>query len=349
MSTDMSSATKELLGRVRQLVPPMLDTFHKGQLGRIAVIGGSEDYTGAPYFSAMASARLGCDLSHLICTPGAASVIKTYSPNLMVHPLMRQSPSPTSSDQSASSESADSIASRIVEMLPRLHVIVIGPGLGRDPLMQDTVAKVIEAARKQNIPLVLDADALQVVQKRPEIVKGYKLAVLTPNVVEFGRLCKALGVEEEVKRAMESQTGEAKKETAKVEALARALGGVTIVQKGFRDLISDGQTTVAVDLTGGKKRSGGQGDTLTGSIATFLGWRQAYLEGLWDHGGKLPEEETVQLAAFGGAAVTRECSRLAFNKRGRSLQASDLTEEVHTAFLNIFGEEEDPEVGGQKL
>lgn len=245
--------------------------------------------------------------SHLICTPGAASVIKTYSPNLMVHPLMRQSPSPSSSDQSASSESADSIASRIIEMLPRLHVIVIGPGLGRDFLMQDTVAKVIVAARKQNTPLVLDADALQVVQKSPEIVKGYKLAVLTPNVVEFGRLCKALGVEEEVRRAAEAagQKGEGAKETAKVEALARALGGVTIVQKGFKDLISDGETTVAVDLQGGKKRSGGQGDTLTGSIATFLGWRQAYLEDLWDHGGKLPEKELVQLAAFGGAAITR--------------------------------------------
>lgn len=61
-SQDMSPATKEILSRVRQLVPPMLDTFHKGQLGRVAVIGGSEDYTGAPYFSAMASARLGCDL-----------------------------------------------------------------------------------------------------------------------------------------------------------------------------------------------------------------------------------------------------------------------------------------------
>lgn len=33
-----------------------------GQLGRVAVIGGSEDYTGAPFFSAMASARLGCDM-----------------------------------------------------------------------------------------------------------------------------------------------------------------------------------------------------------------------------------------------------------------------------------------------
>lgn len=58
----MSPATREILGKVRQMVPPMLETFHKGQLGRVAVIGGSEDYTGAPYFSAMASARLGCDM-----------------------------------------------------------------------------------------------------------------------------------------------------------------------------------------------------------------------------------------------------------------------------------------------
>ncbi|KAI3390881.1 hypothetical protein diail_8459 [Diaporthe ilicicola] len=348
MEVEMSPATKEILGRVRQLVPPMLDKFHKGQLGRIAVIGGSEDYTGAPYFSAMASARLGCDMSHVICTPGAAAVIKTYSPNLMVHPLMRQSPSPQSSDESASSEPAEKVASRIIDMLSRIHVLVIGPGLGRDPLMQDTVARVVEAARMQDTPVVLDADALQVVQKRPELVRGWPLAVLTPNVVEFGRLCKALGIEEQVQKAVESEGDEGKKETAKVEALARALGGVTIVQKGFKDFISDGETTVAVDLQGGKKRSGGQGDTLTGSIATFLGWRTAYLDGLWDHGGRLPEKELVQLAAFGGAAVTRECSRLAFNKKGRSLQASDLTDEVHTAFLNIFGQE-DPDAGGSRL
>lgn len=233
-------------------------------------------------------------------------MIKTYSPNLMVHPLMRQSPSPQSSNESSSSEPADKIASRIIEMLPRLHVVVIGPGLGRDPLMQDTVAKVIEAARKQGLPLVLDADALLVIQKSPELVKGYKLAVLTPNVVEFGRLCKALGIEEEVqKKEKENDGDKGKQETVKVEALARALEGVTIVQKGFNDFISDGKTTLAVDLTGGKKRSGGQGDTLTGSIATFLGWRKAYLDGIWDHGGKLKEGELVQLAAFGGASVTR--------------------------------------------
>lgn len=347
---EMSAATKEMLVRVRQLVPPMLEKFHKGQLGRVGVIGGSEDYTGAPYFSAMASARLGCDMSHVICTPAAASVIKTYSPNLMVHPLMRQSPPSSAHDLPAADTDPDQIAQRIIDMLSRLHVVVIGPGLGRDPLMQETVARVITAARKRGTPVVLDADALALVQKDPDLVRGYELAVLTPNVVEFGRLCSSLGIEEEVKKAAE-QAGDVSgegRETAKVEALARKLDGVTIVQKGGKDYISNGKTTLKVDIEGGLKRSGGQGDTLTGSIATFLGWRKAYLDGLWDTKGNLDENETVGLAAFGGSVVTRECSRLAFYKKGRSLQASDLTDEVHTAFLNLFGEE-DPDASGSKL
>ncbi|KAH7319954.1 Ribokinase-like protein [Stachybotrys elegans] len=324
---EMSAATRGLLAKAQRLVPPMLETFHKGQLGRIAVIGGSENYTGAPYFSAMASARLGCDMSHVICTPSAGAVIKTYSPNLMVHPLMRQSPSSSTSAANAEDTDPDKVAASIVEMLPRLHVLVIGPGLGRDPLMQETVARVIRAARDRKMPVVLDADALLLVQKDPSLVRGYVGAVLTPNIVEFGRLCKALSID-----VPESP------ETQRVERMAQALDGVTVIQKGQKDYISNGKVTLTVDLQGGKKRSGGQGDTLTGSVATFLGWRKAYHDGLWDIKESLSEEETLGLAALGGSAVTRECSRLAFIKKGRSLQASDLTDEVHTAFMNLFGE-----------
>ncbi|KAK0734461.1 carbohydrate kinase [Lasiosphaeria miniovina] len=344
----MSAATKEMLARVQRMVPPMLEKFHKGQLGRVGVIGGSEDYTGAPYFSAMASARLGCDMSHVICTPTAATVIKTFSPNLMVHPLMRSTPSSsplsTQTPGSAADSDPDQVASRIIPMLDRLHVLVIGPGLGRDPLMQDTCARVIKAARAKGLPMVLDADALLIVQKDPSLVKGYGQVVLTPNVVEFARLTKSLGVDDQVRATAESEG-----DTAKVEALARALGGVMILQKGAKDYLSDGKVTLTVDLEGGKKRSGGQGDTLTGSIATFLGWRKAYLDGIWDPAGeRLKDEELVGLAVFGGSAITRECSRLAFAKRGRSLQASDLTEEVHTAFINLFGGV-DGEAGAARL
>ena len=104
----------------------------------------------------------------------------------MVHPLMRQSPSQNQMPKPTEDETnPDLIASPIIEMLGRLHVLVIGPGLGRDPLMQDTIARVIRAAKEKKMPLVLDADALQLVQKDLDLLKGYAEAILTPNVVEF--------------------------------------------------------------------------------------------------------------------------------------------------------------------
>ncbi|KAH8717441.1 ATP-dependent (S)-NAD(P)H-hydrate dehydratase [Beauveria bassiana] len=340
-SSSMSATTTAVLSKVRRMIPPMLEKFHKGQLGRVAVIGGSQDYTGAPYFSAMASARLGCDMSHVICTPAAGAVIKTYSPNLMVHPLMRQSSS-EANDSAVSKEStgADKIASPIVDMLARLHVLVIGPGLGRDPLMLDTVEHVIRAAKAKDIPIVLDADALQLVQRDLCLIKGYSQAVLTPNVVEFDRLWKAVGIDD----------SRSESETQRVEALANALGGVTIIQKGQQDHISNGKVSLTNDIQGGRKRSGGQGDTLTGSVATFLAWRKAYLDELWKdtETTRLDKEEMIGLAAFGGSAITRECSRIAFSKRGRSLQASDLTDEIHSAFMRLFGEV-DGDDGSSKL
>ncbi|KAK6038785.1 hypothetical protein COOONC_23711 [Cooperia oncophora] len=61
--------------------------FHfKGKCGKIAVIGGSIEYTGAPFFAAISALRLGADLVHVICAPEAAPVIKTFSPELIVHP-----------------------------------------------------------------------------------------------------------------------------------------------------------------------------------------------------------------------------------------------------------------------
>lgn len=221
----------------------------------------------------------------------------------MVHPLMRQSPSSTQAAVAADDD-AEQVSGRIIDMLSRLHVLVVGPGLGRDPLMHDTCARVLAAVRKRKMPVVLDADALAIVTKSPELVMGWREVVLTPNVVEFGRLWNGVFPDREQQGGGDKEEG-ARSESAQVETLAKALGGVTIIQKGEKDLISNGETTLVVDLAGGLKRSGGQGDTLTGSIATFLAWRKAYLDGLWDHGGQLEEAETLSLAAFGGAAITR--------------------------------------------
>lgn len=170
--------------------------------------------------------------------------------------------------------------------------------------MQDTCAKVIEEARKRNLPFVLDADGLALAQNRPELVKGYKECILTPNVVEFGRLCKARGIE--------FDGGEGSKT---VEELSKAYGGVMIVQKGGKDYISNGEKTYVNDLQGGLKRSGGQGDTLTGTLATFLAWRKAYLDKIWDHDGDFDAAELLALAAFGGSAITRVSGITQYDKK----------------------------------
>lgn len=255
----------------------------------------------------------------MICEPQAAQVIKSYSPNLMVHPSMRQS------NYAGKCDSASSITDGIIGMLSRVHVLVIGPGLGRDPLMLDTCALIIEAAKSRNMPIVLDADGLNLAQTRPELVQGYDQCILTPNLVEFERLCKSKNI---------CSSGQDQSECAK--KLAQAFGGVIVVQKGVNDYISDGKETLICDIQGGLKRSGGQGDTLTGCLATFLCWRKAYLENLWDHDKNLDKAELMLLAAFGGSALTRKCSHMAFLKRGRSLQASDLTDEIYNAFKYLY-------------
>lgn len=288
-------------------------------------------------------------------------VIKSYSPNLMVHSLL---PS-TDSVKDPQSIDAPALAGPIISMLSRLHALVIGPGLGRDGVTLKVVAEVIKEARTRSIPFVLDADGLLIVTENPDIIKGYEECILTPNVVEFGRLAKALGVKVASQAEISSSDGKDKtsRESDACEQLSRALGGVAILQKGPHDVISNGATSIINDIQGGLKRSGGQGDTLTGSVGTMLAWRAAYHSKLWDTKEKDNEKDastreevqaelesedrrmsprtTLLLVAWASSSITRECSRRAFEAKGRSMQASDLTDEVHSSFLRLIGEPEE--------
>jgi ATP-dependent NAD(P)H-hydrate dehydratase len=226
------------------------------------------------------------------------------------------------------------------------------------------VVEVLKEARTRCVPFVLDADALLLVQEQPDLVRGYADCILTPNVVEFRRLARAVGVDVQLSIGAEERERENMTSASDAcERLSSALGGVTIIQKGRHDVISNGMVTLLSDMEGGLKRSGGQGDTLTGALGTFLAWRKAYHEGLWDTGvdsGKIAQAKhdieseindassfrgkkmspttTILLAAWAGSIITRECSRRAFAAKGRSMQASDLTEEVHGSFSELIGE-----------
>ncbi len=67
------------------LLPELKPTQYKGNSGKLAVIGGSQEYTGAPYYAAISGLRSGSDLSHVICPLEASIPIKCYSPEIIVH------------------------------------------------------------------------------------------------------------------------------------------------------------------------------------------------------------------------------------------------------------------------
>jgi ATP-dependent NAD(P)H-hydrate dehydratase len=192
------------------------------------------------------------------------------------------------------SSSIDKVKPALQSILSRLHVLVIGPGLGREPYMQTFAKIALSLARQKGMFIVLDADALYLVGQDPSIIQAYRRAVLTPNVVEFKRLSEQVGVDPHTpidKRA---------------EAVSTKLGGVTVLQKGPKDIIATDSTgqqasleasqlsganqefenvkeVVEVDTPGGLKRCGGQGDLLSGAVGAFLAWGKCYEDGAFGY------------------------------------------------------------------
>lgn len=289
---------------VRNVIPPLTSKKHKGQDGKIAIIGGCQEYTGAPYFAAISALKVGADLSQVFCTKDAATVIKSYSPELIVHPVLDH----------------PNALQEFEKWLPRLHTIVIGPGLGRQDSILETAKGIIEKAKSKGIPLVIDADGLWLIAQQPSIIQGYQRAVLTPNFMEFTRLYEA----------MLTEPVDASDQHGSVLRLSQAMGNITIVQKGEWDLISDGDKVFVCTHEGSNRRCGGQGDLLAGSLGVLVHW--ASLAGPEKINGHNP----FMVAAFGACSLTRQCNHQAFQKYGRSMTTGDMISEVGTAFNKLF-------------
>lgn len=73
---------------MKTIFPKVLYNSYKGQNGRMCIIGGSLNYTSSPFYSAISQLKGGADLAHIICTKQAAIPIKSYSPEIIVHPYI---------------------------------------------------------------------------------------------------------------------------------------------------------------------------------------------------------------------------------------------------------------------
>lgn len=250
---------KELTHKaVLEILPDRDPDAHKGRFGKILLLCGSRGYTGAAALAAMGALRSGAGLVFLGVPESiyAIEAVKLNEP--VVFPLPDEG-----------GKLSETAIPEILERLPKLDAVLIGPGLGQS---RGTLAVVRAVLENFHGPVVVDADGINVLTAHKDILRGRTAPViLTPHDGEFARLGGVIGSDR----------------PAAAERMARDLGCILLL-KGHRTVITDGQTTY-INGTGNPGMAvGGSGDVLSGIIVSLLGQGIAPLEaaacGAWLHG-----------------------------------------------------------------
>jgi len=215
---------------------------HKGDFGRLLIIGGSKMYSGAPALAGMAALRTGCDLVYIASPEKNAYAISSTSPNLITIKLV-------------SEEFEVKNLKQLKPILKKTSAIILGPGLGLNPDTIEAVTELFTILNKIKKPTVIDADAIRILG-----LKKLKIdfpAVLTPHSGEFETL-----IGKKASMNLSSRIKEVNKTAKKLNAI--------IVLKGAADIISDGQNSRS-NFTGNPGMTvGGTGDVLSGIIGGLI-------------------------------------------------------------------------------
>jgi ADP-dependent NAD(P)H-hydrate dehydratase / NAD(P)H-hydrate epimerase len=229
-------------GDVTFATKPRATGAHKGDFGKLLVVGGSKTFTGAPALAALAALRTGVDIATIASPEQTATAISSMSPALITLKLKGKHLSPSN-------------ISLVQEQLESATAVVLGPGLGLHSETKEAVNQIIEQLEKTKTPLLLDADGLKafVAFKR----KLGCPAVLTPHAREYEILTG-----EKLPKSFEDKVQSVQKAAKKL--------GVTILLKGPVDVISDGVQT-KFNFTGNPAMTvGGTGDVLSGIVGGLL-------------------------------------------------------------------------------
>lgn len=263
------------------LKPRPMDS-HKGLFGTVTVIGGASGMVGAALMAGRAALKMGAGCVHVGMLADNAPAVDVMQPELMLH----------------------SASAALRETKP--SVVVVGCGLGKSPAAQ----KVLYDALLLDVPLVLDADALNLIAQRPDLrgmLHGRKFpAVSTPHPGEAAHLlaCSTADIQ--------------KDRIAGVTALAKRLGGA-VVLKGAGSLCATSDGKLHINQTGNPGMStAGMGDVLSGMIAAFIAQRlrsdHALLLGVYLHGAAGDEVARQQAALGMSATEVTEWARWLLNR-----------------------------------
>lgn len=217
---------------------------HKGENGRALVVGGSEEYAGAPTIAALAAKavlRSGADQSVLFAPEKVAWSANSYSPDLITY-------------KAKGKFLTKKHATQVIKMAKKFDCMCIGNGLGLKPQTQEFVKKIISGT---SIPKVVDADAIKA-------LAGHKFkndTIITPHLKEL-----EIFAQKKVERSEQE-----------VKKIAQKHNCVVLL-KGATDIISDGKKTF-YNTTGNPGMTiGGTGDCLAGICAALVSHKNSLIE-----------------------------------------------------------------------
>jgi len=298
------------------LIPERPGYSHKGDYGHVLVIAGSRGKTGAALMTARACLRAGAGLVTLGVPETLVDILQSRVTEEMVMPL---------SDSGKGVLSARAY-DQIRDFLDtRADVLAIGPGITADENTAELIKRILETV---TVPMVLDADAINLLAGRKDLLKKVKAPViLTPHAGEMARL-------------LTSAVGNALKDKDKKELrfeiernrinLARATAmetGAYFVLKGAPTIVADPEGRIFINTTGNPgMATAGSGDVLTGMLAGLLGQGMHPLDA---------SRLAVYLHGLAGDAA-------AMAQGMHSLIASDIIESIPRAFLSLHADHHHP-------
>jgi hydroxyethylthiazole kinase-like uncharacterized protein yjeF len=282
-------------------LPLRLPTQHKGDFGHVVVIGGTRGYTGAAALASNAALRGGAGLVTAVIPEQLYPVAAVKLTEAMTYPASGSKGGGFSSTCRAS----------IQQVLEKATVLAVGPGFGQE---EETAGFLEDLLLNTSIPLVLDADALNILTRRKHLLTDASLAeqrrqwVLTPHPGEMARLC---GVS--ISEIQADRLGYA--------AQASREWGVVVVLKGARTIITGPEGPLFINPTGNPGlASGGTGDVLAGLIASFRA------QGL-----------AAEEAAYSGAFIHGlAADQIALKKGTIGMIAGDLLKEIPVVIENLI-------------
>ena len=231
---------------LRPLLLERASDSHKGDYGHLLLVAGCQAMPGAAVLATGAALKSGCGLVTLRSPAYALQSVAYNFPAAML-----------------SAEPGDCFG-LVPEHLDRYDVIAVGPGLGTAPQTAGALAKLLSLSREGGLPMVLDADALNLLAARPAQLDGIPAgSVMTPHPGELRRLTGPYAPQEQDDRVL---------------ALSRRTGSV-VVCKGFRTRVYTPAGEVLVNTTSNPGMAkGGSGDVLAGMVVSLLGQGMAPFE-----------------------------------------------------------------------